>query len=88
MEKKEKSQISTDILAHNVKIACNYLKLLYESNKKKIKIPNVDFNSKFFDTFFEPVEAFKIYLTKSPNFNFINFPFLLNFDYKYKLIQI
>lgn len=30
----------------------------------------------------------KIYLNKLQNFNFINYPFLLTFDYKYKLIQI
>lgn len=30
----------------------------------------------------------KIYFNKIQNFNFINYPFLLTFDYKYKLIQI
>jgi hypothetical protein len=34
------------------------------------------------------VEVYKIYLNKLPNFNFVNYSFLLSFDYKYKLIQI
>lgn len=36
----------------------------------------------------EPVEQFKLYLLKEKEFNFIGYPFLLGFDYKYKVIQI
>ena len=36
----------------------------------------------------EPVEQFKLYLKKAQFFNFVNYPFLLGFDYKYKIMQI
>lgn len=82
-------QVSTeDAIAFNVMLACNYMKLLYESNKKKPKVPFSAFNNAFLCSFFEPVEMLKIYFNKLQNFNFINYPFLLTFDYKYKLIQI
>lgn len=31
---------------------------------------------------------FKNFITKSPDFNFVNYPFLLDFEYKYKLMEI
>lgn len=64
------------------------MSILNESNKSRHRLPIAEFNSSFISAFFEPVEAFRIYLSKSPNFNFVNYPFLLSFDYKYKLMQI
>jgi hypothetical protein len=69
-------------------MACNFLFLLYSSNCNKHRLPLAEFNSKYIASAFEPVDTFRMYLSKSANFNFINYPFLLPFDYKYKLMQI
>lgn len=38
--------------------------------------------------YFRPVDTFKLYLKKTKPLNFTRFPFLLDLDYKYKLMQI
>ena len=35
----------------------------------------------------DPLSQYKLVLNKKIEFNFINYPFLLSFDYKYKIIQ-
>lgn len=70
--------------------------LLFLSNKEKQRLNIKEFNNNFLTKFFQPIEQFKIYLESKTsqnnypdfNFNFIKYPFLLDFDYKYKLIQI
>ena len=38
--------------------------------------------------YFRPIDTFKLYLKKAKPLNFIRFPFVLDLDYKYKLLQI
>jgi hypothetical protein len=84
----EKKEVEAELLGRNNNWACNFLALLYQSNKSRHRLPISEFYSGFLGASFDPVEAFKTYLAKSPNFNFINYPFLLSFDNKYKLMQI
>lgn len=76
------------MLAEQCQWVCNLLKWLNESNNSKLRVPRKEFNDEFLSKFFEPVEQFKIYLTHSADFNFVNYPFLLEFGYKHKLMQI
>jgi hypothetical protein len=84
----EKKELEADLLGRNNNWVCNFLSLLYQSNKSKHRLPITEFYSSFLAANFDPVEAFKTYLAKIPFFNFINYPFLLSFDNKYKLMQI
>jgi hypothetical protein len=77
-----------ELLGRNNNWVCNYLSLLYQSNQSKSRLPITEFYSGFLRSSFDPVEAFRTYLSKSPNFNFISYPFLLSFENKYKLMQI
>jgi ubiquitin-protein ligase E3 A len=88
LAEKREVQVESEVLGRNCNLVCNYLSLLYQSNKSRQRVASSEFNSAFLASFFEPVEAFRIYLSKSGSFNFVNFPFLLGFDYKYKLMQI
>jgi hypothetical protein len=47
-----------------------------------------EFNNSFATKMFEPVEQYKRVLVKAWEFNMVNYPFLLDFEYKYKLMQI
>lgn len=75
-------------LARKCQTLCYFMNLLHRSNKEVPRLHISEFNSEFLVSFFQPVEQFKIYLSKSQEFNFVNYPFLLDFDYKYKLMQI
>lgn len=85
---KEQTEENNRVIGHACEIICNFLKLLNASNKITPIVPNSEFNWIFLTKFFEPIEAFKIYLKKASYFNFILYPFLLDFDYKYKIMQI
>ena len=77
-----------ELLGRNNNWVCNYMSSLYQSNKNKHRLPINEFYSAFLTSTFDPVEAFRTYLSKSTNFNFISYPFLLSFENKYKLMQI
>lgn len=65
-----------------------FLQILYESNSRKPRIQSDHFVIKKLDELYKQVESFKKYLNKSKTLNFINYPFVLGLDYKYRLLQI
>lgn len=85
---KEQTEAGNKDIGKKCETICNFMEILHISNKNKPRVALKEFNNAFLTNFFQPVEQIKIYINKDQYFNFIKYSFLLNFEYKYKLIQI
>lgn len=65
-----------------------FLEMLNESNDRCPRIKSETFNIVNIGEYFRHIDIFKQYLKKSKSLNFVRFPFLLDLDFKYKLLQI
>lgn len=72
----------------NILYLCEFLAILYQSNKKIPRILDEHFKLNNLAQYLQPLEIFKVYLNQGKFCNFVRFPFLLQLDYKYKLLQI
>lgn len=72
----------------NIDNICMFLEMLNESNLRHPRIKAEKFNKPNMSDYFRPIDTFKLYLKKTKPLNFIRFPFILDLDYKYKLLQI
>ena len=88
LEEKKQTEQSNKQTSRKCQTLCYFLKLLYQSNISKPRLTIKQFNSPFLTNFFPHVEIFRNYITKSADFNFVCYPFLFDFEYKYKLMQI
>jgi hypothetical protein len=87
-EVEEGQEHKVKVLADQCQWTSNFMKMLYASNKSKKRMEVSEFNNSLATKMFEPVEQYKRVLVKAWEFNMVNYPFLLDFDYKYKLMQI
>lgn len=71
----------------NIKNICEFLKMLWKSNSQQKRISSHKFICENVEKYFEPAFVFQQYLSKKEELNFINYPFLLNLNFKYKLLQ-
>lgn len=67
---------------------CKFLEWIYVPTQRMKRLPPETFVLKGLADFFSPGEQFKISLFKSDMLNFMKYPFLLDFDYKFNLLQI
>lgn len=76
------------IIQISIENMCKFLEWIYVSSQKMKKLPPEIFVLKGLGEFFNPAQQFKIALLKGDMLNFMKYPFLLDFDYKFNLLQI